>query len=47
MIPPSTPAAVLEFVRLLAALARQGDGLPNRESYARAVRVTVRVRRRS
>lgn len=44
MIPPPTPAAVLESARITTAL-RRSDALPVRESYVRAVAVTVRVRR--
>jgi hypothetical protein len=39
-----TPAAALVAARITTAL-RWSDALPSRESYARAVAVTVRVRR--
>jgi hypothetical protein len=44
MIPPTTPAAQLYVARLNAAIARVVLAVPD-ETYARAVRITVRVRR--
>jgi hypothetical protein len=43
MIPPPTPAALLQSVRLTRIVGTV-PAIPN-ETYARAVRITVRVRR--